>query len=335
MQSQEQQNYTQKMGPFHIDRRGRAKRPANYEDLASIEAQAVHHAAEITGLLARAGAAIGLYDGARLTLVTLVELTHTQLWRDEKPILWASNPMIAEARGIDVRSVQRHLAHLEAEGWLIRRYTQQHQRAGKGGIDLAPLTHRLHELRSAIAEAQEARLARRYEDIETASIEKKPSRDDTDGALNTVTKIRISLKRVPASRKEVAPDVVDNSGSTSSGPEPRTITPPPPRHEQAVSLIRSALAAAEADPDQYLYLYETGTEGELATAVAALAKRKGVAASWIDAAYPRYGRLGVAARLTAAMTLPGAKSVPGLARWMLSTTNSVDPWASIYARARS
>jgi hypothetical protein len=145
----------------------------------------------------------------------------------------------------------------------------------------------------------------------------------------------LSLERVVSHRDGVAGSVTDKSSAPVSGSTKKALTPPPETLEQAKSLIKSALAAAEADPDGYLQHYPTDNEGELATACAALAKRRGVAASWIDAAYPRHGRLGVAARLVAAITLPGAKSIPGLARWMLSTDHRVDPWASLYARARS
>jgi hypothetical protein len=321
---------------FIHSRPGRARRPENFESLAAIEPQPVHHAAAIVGLLTRAGGAVGLSDGSRLTLLTLVELVHTDKWRAGEPTLWPSNGLIAEARGVDVRTIQRHLSDLEGQGWLIRRYTRSHHRAGQGCIDLSPLTHRLGELRDAIAEAQAARQLRRSEDRESVRSGDKSWRDDKIVTLNTeLHSQNLSMRRVAALQEEVAGSVADHSAPPVSGSTERALTPAPEKFEQAKSLIKSALTAAAADPDGYLDHYPTENESELATAIAALAKRRGVAASWIDQAYPRHGRLGVAARLAAAITLPGAKSIPGLARWMLGTDHRVDPWASLYARARS
>jgi DNA-binding MarR family transcriptional regulator len=312
------------------------RRHEQFEQLAAIEPQAVYHAAAIVGLLTRAGAAVGLADGSRLTLLTLVELVHSDRWRAGEPTLWTSNATIAEARGVEVRTIQRHLSDLEARGWLVRRYTRSHHRAGQGCIDLSPLTHRLAELREAVAEAEAARKLRRSEDRETARAGDKSGGDDSSVILYTeLHPQNLSIRKVAALQEGVAGSVAASSVPPVSGSTEKTLTPAPETLEQAKSLIKSALAAAEADPDGYLQHYPTDNEGELATAVAALAKRRGVAASWIDAAYPRHGRLGVAARLVAALTLPGAKSIPGLARWMLSTDHRVDPWASIYARARS
>jgi hypothetical protein len=322
---------------FIHSRPGRARRPENFAALAAVEPQPVHHAAAIVGLLTRAGAAVGLSDGSRLTLLTLVELVHTDKWRAGEPTLWPSNSTIAEARGVEVRTIQRHLADLEAQGWLVRRYTRSHHRAGAGCIDLSPLTHRLGGLRDAIAEAQAARVLRRSEESETSRSGDKSRGDDSNVALNTeLHPQNLSIRRVVALQEGVVGSVVDDSPSPVIGSTPRKgLTPAPEKFEQAKSLMRSALAAAGADPDGYLEHYPTESEGELATAVAALAKRRGVAAGWIDQAYPRHGRLGVSARLVAAITLPGAKSVPGLARWMLGSDHRVDPWASIYARVRS
>ncbi len=317
-------------------RPGRARRHEQFEKLAAVQPQAVYHAAAIVGLLTRAGAAVGLADGSRLTLLTLVELVHSDRWRAGEPTLWSSNGTIAEARGVEVRTIQRHLSDLEAQGWLVRRYTRSHHRAGQGCIDLSPLTHRLGELREAVAEAQAARDLRRSEDRETVRDGDKSGGDDRDGTRYTdLHPQNLSFKRVVSPREGVAGSVAASSVLPVSGSTEKALTPPPETLEQAKSLIRSALAAADADPDGYLTHYPTENEGELATACAALAKRRGVAASWIDQAYPRHGRLGVAARLVAAITLPGAKSIPGLARWMLSTDHRVDPWASIYARLRS
>lgn len=341
MQFQETNNYGRSAGDaarsaIFNARPGRARRHEQFEVLAAIEPQPVHHAAAIVGLLTRAGAAVGLADGSRLTLLTLVELVHTDRWRAGEPTLWSSNGTIAEARGVEVRTIQRHLSDLEAQGWLIRRYTRSHHRAGAGCIDLSPLTHRLGELRDAVAEAQAARDLRRSEDRETVRTGDKTWGDDTDGAHSTELQPQnLSIRKVAALQEGVAGSVADRPAAPVSGSTERALTPAPEKLGNAVSLIRSALAAAEADPDGYLTHYPTSTEGEVAAAVAALAKRRGVAASWIDQAYPRHGRLGVAARLVAAVTLPGAKSVPGLARWMLGTDHRVDPWASIYARVRS
>jgi hypothetical protein len=321
---------------FINSRPGRVRRHEQFETLAAIEPQPVHHAAAIVGLLTRAGGAVGLSDGSRLTLLTLVELVHTDRWRVGEPTLWTSNGTIAESRGVEIRTVQRHLSDLEAQGWLVRRYTRSHHRAGQGCIDLSPLTHRLGELREAVAEAQAARELRRSEDRETAREGDKSGGDDTRDTLYTeLHPQNLSKRKVAALQDGVPGSVADRSAVPVSGSTEKAITPAPEKFEQAKSLIKSALAAAGADPDGYLDLYPTENEGELATAVAALAKRRGVAASWIDQAYPRHGRLGVAARLVAATTLPGAKSIPGLARWMLGTDHRVDPWASIYARARS
>jgi hypothetical protein len=320
-----------------LSRRGRVHRHDGFDASIGEAAQIVHHAAAITGLLARAGSAVGLTDGVRLTLITLVEMVHSERWRAGSPALWSSNATIATARGIEVRTVQRHLSALEASGWLIRRYTKTHHRAGEGCIDLAPLTYRLAELREAILEADMARRERRMEDEETSSFGARPWGDDKSVTLNTDIQsqnLSSERRRVPAQEREVATSVTAEVETVVSG-EAKAVTPAPVRFELALSLMKSALAAAAADPDGYLDLYPTSDESELATAVAALAKRRGVAASWIDQAYPRHGRLGVAARLVAALTLPGAKSVPGLARWMLGTDHRVDPWASIYARARS
>lgn len=321
---------------FFNVRPGRAVRHKSFDQLASIEPQPVHHAAAIVGLLTRAGAAVGLADGSRLTLLTLVELVHSDRWRAGEPTLWTSNGTIAEARGVEIRTIQRHLSVLEAQGWLVRRYTRAHHRAGQGCIDLSPLTHRLGELREAVAEAQAARDLRRSEDRETAREGDKSGRDDRNGAPYTeLHPQNLSIRRVDALQDGVAGSVADHSAAPLSGSTERALTPAPEKFEQAKSLLKSALAAAGADPDGYLDHYPTDNEGELATAIAALAKRRGVAATWIDQAYPRHGRLGVAARLVAAITLPGAKSIPGLARWMLGTDHRVDPWASLYARARS
>ena len=341
MQFQETLNYGRNAGDAARSvllnaRPGRARRHDQFDTLAAIESQPVHHAAAIVGLLTRAGSAVGLADGSRLTLLTLVELVHTDRWRAGEPTLWTSNGTSAEARGVEVRTVQRHLSDLEAQGWLVRRYTRSHHRAGQGCIDMSPLTHRLGELREAVAEAQAARDLRRSEDRETAREGDKSGGGDSRDTLYTELQSQnLSIERVVSPQERVAGSGADNSSSSVSGSTDRPLTPAPDRLENAVSLLRSALAAAEADPDGYLTHYPMSTEGEVAAAVSALARRRGVAASWIDQAYPRHGRLGVAARLVAAITLPGAKSVPGLARWMLGTDHRVDPWASIYARVRS
>jgi hypothetical protein len=341
MQFQETQTYGRSAGDAARStilnaRPGRVRRHEHFEALAAIEPQPVHHAAAIVGLLTRAGAAVGLADGSRLTLLTLVELVHTDKWRAGEPTLWTSNATIAEARGVEIRTVQRHLSDLEAQGWLIRRYTRSHHRAGAGCIDLSPLTHRLGELRDGIAEAQAARQLRRSEDRETSRSGDRSWGDDKIVTLNTELHPQtLSIRKVVGPQEGVAGSVADKASAPVSGSTERALTPAPEKFEQAKSLMKSALAAAEADPDGYLDHYPTENDAELATAVAALAKRRGVAASWIDQAYPRHGRLGVSARLVAAITLPGAKSVPGLARWMLGTDHRVDPWASIYARVRS
>jgi hypothetical protein len=163
---------------FTHSRPGRARRHEQFDALAAVEPQPVHHAAAIVGLLTRAGAAVGLADGSRLTLLTLVELVHSDRWRAGEPTLWTSNATIAEARGVEVRTIQRHLSDLEARGWLVRRYTRSHHRAGQGCIDLSPLTHRLAELREAVAEAEAARKLRRSEDRETARAGDKSGGDD-------------------------------------------------------------------------------------------------------------------------------------------------------------
>jgi hypothetical protein len=325
-----------KPGKAQMDYRpGRAlRRHPNFHELAEAEPQAVHHAAEILGTLLRAGSAIGLTDGARLTLLTLVEHVHSERWRARDPKLWTSNRTLADCRGVEIRTIQRQLSELEDQGWIVRRYTRTHHRAGAGCIDLSPLSCRMTELREAVDEAAAARLLRKSEDRETARTGDRTGAHVASDTLNTeIQPQNLSQREVHALREGVAGSVTAQPESPVSGSAKKT--PAPQKFDHARSLIRTAITAAAADPDGYLTAYPTENEGELATALAALAKRRGVAAAWIDQAYIRHGRLGVAARLAAALTLPGAKSFPGLARWMLGDDYRVDPWASLYARARS
>jgi hypothetical protein len=102
---------------------------------------------------------------------------------------------LAELTGKNERSIRRALCLLEANHWIVRRYSASNRRSdGNAGIDLRPLAARLHELRQA-AEFIEQK-------IESAREQAKAERDDLamtnepdDGAIESgVVDISVLLK---------------------------------------------------------------------------------------------------------------------------------------------
>ena len=157
---------------------GIAARTDTYEDLLRL-ADSFGGAREVTtasvvGLVSRAIAQRSpcLTDLSVRLLVVLIEHVYDEkAWRSGRLTVFPGNRRLAEITGKNERSIRRALSLLEANHWIIRRYTETNTRAsGNAGIDLRPVAARLYELRQAEDFLDEK--------IEAAREYKRQERDD-------------------------------------------------------------------------------------------------------------------------------------------------------------
>ncbi|WP_430471402.1 helix-turn-helix domain-containing protein [Thalassospira lucentensis] len=157
---------------------GIAARTDTYEDLLRL-ADSFGGAREVTtasvvGLVSRAIAQRSpcLTDlSVRLLIVLIEHVYDEKAWRCGRLTVFPGNRRLAEITGKNERSIRRALSLLEANHWIIRRYTETNTRAsGNAGIDLRPVAARLYELRQAEDFLDEK--------IEAAREYKRQERDD-------------------------------------------------------------------------------------------------------------------------------------------------------------
>ncbi|OSQ35136.1 hypothetical protein TMES_21710 [Thalassospira mesophila] len=154
--------------------------------------------ASVVGLVSRAISCLSpcLTDLSVRVLILLIEHVYdVRAWRSGRLMVWPGNRRLAELTGKNERSIRRALALLEANHWIVRRYSASNRRSdGNAGIDLRPVAARLHELHQA-AEFIEQK-------IESAREQAKAERDDLtmvkqsdDGAIESgVVDISVPLK---------------------------------------------------------------------------------------------------------------------------------------------
>jgi hypothetical protein len=130
--------------------------------------------ASVVGLVSRAISCLSpcLTDLSVRVLILLIEHVYdARAWRSGRLMVWPGNRRLAELTGKNERSIRRALCLLEANHWIIRRYSASNRRSdGNAGIDLRPVAARLHELRQA-ADFLEQK-------IESAREQAKAERDD-------------------------------------------------------------------------------------------------------------------------------------------------------------
>ncbi|WP_157831975.1 helix-turn-helix domain-containing protein [Thalassospira marina] len=130
--------------------------------------------ASVVGLVSRAISCLSpcLTDLSVRVLILLIEHVYdVRAWRSGRLTVWPGNRRLAELTGRNERSIRRALCLLEANHWVVRRYSASNRRSdGNAGIDLRPVAARLHELRQA-AEFIEQK-------IESARERAKAERDD-------------------------------------------------------------------------------------------------------------------------------------------------------------
>ncbi|WP_176525023.1 helix-turn-helix domain-containing protein [Caenispirillum bisanense] len=127
--------------------------------------------ASVTGLVLRGVKVLtpALTPAAVHLLALLVEHVHgDDRWRRGRLRVVPSNARLAAMMGTCERGIRRLLSLLEANHWIVRRYTASNRRSRpEAGIDLAPVAARLADLREAVEwVAEEGREARRQADAE-------------------------------------------------------------------------------------------------------------------------------------------------------------------------
>ncbi|SOD99419.1 Replication protein C N-terminal domain-containing protein [Caenispirillum bisanense] len=153
---------------------GIARRTETYAELEAsargVSAPGVTTAA-VTGLVLRGVKVLtpALTPAAVHLLALLVEHVHgDDRWRLGRLRVVPSNARLAAMMGTCGRGIRRLLSLLEANHWIVRRYTASNRRSRpQAGIDLAPVAARLADLREAVVwVAEEGREARRHADGE-------------------------------------------------------------------------------------------------------------------------------------------------------------------------
>ena len=153
---------------------GLARRTETYPqlDLSARQARAPGvTTASVTGLVLRGVKVLtpALTPAAVHLLALLVEHVHgDDRWRLGRLRVVPSNARLAAMMGTCERGIRRLLSLLEANHWIVRRYTASNRRSRpEAGIDLAPVAARLADLRRAVDwVAEEGREARRQADAE-------------------------------------------------------------------------------------------------------------------------------------------------------------------------
>ncbi|MFA7429891.1 MAG: helix-turn-helix domain-containing protein [Rhodospirillaceae bacterium] len=289
---------------------GHARRSETYQQLetSSRDARAPGvTTAAVTGLIARAVKVLcpSLPPAAVHLLILLVEHVHgDDKWRQGRLRVIPSNARLAMMLGTCERRVRSLLALLEANHWIIRRYTEANRRnRPEAGIDLAPVAARLADLRRAADwVAEEGREARRRSDAE---------RDDAD------------VSRSDESSRE---DRSDRLKSYSVNPEPTAPVQPASDPGELVSLMLHAsprLQAAIA-PQDLVDLLSPRPPGpalhRLAAAVGFFVREMGLSTSaWTDGV--RRHEWAALAAAAVAMERQGVERRPGYLRAMLRHPN--------------
>lgn len=147
--------------------------------------------AAVTGLVLRGVKVLtpALTPAAVHLLALLVEHVHgDDRWRLGRLRVVPSNARLAAMMGTCERGIRRLLSLLEANHWIVRRYTASNRRSRpQAGIDLAPVAARLADLREAVAwVAEEGREARRLADAERSDGRtEETGREDKSVPLNS------------------------------------------------------------------------------------------------------------------------------------------------------
>ncbi|WP_176525348.1 helix-turn-helix domain-containing protein [Caenispirillum bisanense] len=148
----------------------------------------------MTGLVLRGVKVLtpALTPAAVHLLALLVEHVHgDDRWRLGRLRVVPSNARLAAMMGTCERGIRRLLSLLEANHWIVRRYTASNRRSRpQAGIDLAPVAARLADLREAVAwVAEEGRDARRQADAERPDGRKEQSgREDKSVLLKSYSR---------------------------------------------------------------------------------------------------------------------------------------------------
>ncbi|MEQ5777599.1 hypothetical protein J4E05_18890 [Thalassospira sp. NFXS8] len=123
--------------------------------------------ASVVGLVSRGISCLSpcLTDLSVRVLILLIEhIYDVRAWRSGRLTVWPGNRRLAELTGKNERSIRRALSLLEANHWIVRRYSATNRRSdGNAGIDLRPLAARLHDLRQAAAFLEQKIVAAREE----------------------------------------------------------------------------------------------------------------------------------------------------------------------------
>lgn len=147
-----------------LQRDGRATRYDTYldadrraESFAGVSPDARMTTARVVGLILRSGDALGVGPATRVVLAAVVERVYdADRWRSGDLHVSVSTQRLALEVGICERQIRRHLALLEANGWLIRRYAYANRRLAREALDLRPLGARLDELVAGAASVDAA-----------------------------------------------------------------------------------------------------------------------------------------------------------------------------------
>ena len=143
-----------------LQRDGRATRYDTYldadrraEGFSGVSPDARMTTARVVGLILRSGDTLGVGPATRLVLAAVVNRVYdASRWISGALHVSVSAQRLALEVGICERQIRRHLALLEAHGWLIRRYAYANRRLAREALDLRPLGARLDELLGGAAE---------------------------------------------------------------------------------------------------------------------------------------------------------------------------------------
>ncbi len=147
-----------------LQRDGRATRYDTYldadrraESFAGVSPDARITTARVVGLVLKSGDALGVGPATRVVLAAIVNRVYDAArWISGDLSVSVSAQRLALELGICERQMRRHLALLEAHGWLIRRYAYANRRLAREALDLRPLGARLDELLAGAAEVDVA-----------------------------------------------------------------------------------------------------------------------------------------------------------------------------------
>ena len=196
---------------LYRDRPGMPHRPAHDAQVFALARSAKPTPkGSILAMLAAAGQLAHLADdqpvsdGAGRLLGRLAALLDRERCAQGWFHVTACNATLAQEMGKSCRTIARHLAELQAAGFLYRHYTTGSIGLDRPAIDLGPLVSRLPELEAAIADRAAMRAEVRAERAKCATLSEKSGGDDSPGTLNTDDLESVSAS-VIAQEEPVAP----------------------------------------------------------------------------------------------------------------------------------